>query len=212
PRLLARLGLALIWALRFEEAAQAASEAGDAIARTEGDAAAADYLAEAAMAMSPWARAGDWRGAWALAPPGLRHASERRDATWALLESLDIMRAEAEDPDFPGHFLDTPERREVGRVVEHLPQLGEGDLRLFFGWYFASRAEVLAKARDSDWIFYAAGDFHASLRLFAKRAAEFEHQGRLAGAIIPWANIARCHNALGDFAAARAAYERAAAL
>src|SRR5262249_61434471 len=49
PRLLARLGLALIWAARFEEAAQAASEADDAIARTEGDAAAADYLAEAAM-------------------------------------------------------------------------------------------------------------------------------------------------------------------
>src|SRR5262249_15155708 len=137
---------------------------------------------------------------------------ERRDATWVALKSLDILRAECEEPNFPGHFLDTPERREAGRVAERFPRLGEDDLRLFMGSYFASRAEVLAKAGDSEWIFYAGGDFRASLRLFAKRAAEFERRGRLAGAIIPSANIARCHNALGDFAAARAAYERAAAL
>src|SRR5262249_49903749 len=183
-----------------------------AIARAEGDAAAADYLAEAAMAISPWVGAGDFRGAWVLAAQGLHLAGERRDATWVALKSLDILRAEAEEPDYPGRFLDTPERREVGRVAERLPPLGEGDLRLFLGSYFASRAEVLAKARDSYWIFYAAGDFRASLRLFEKRAAETEREGRLAAAIIPWANIARCHNALGDFAAARAAYERAAAL
>jgi class 3 adenylate cyclase len=212
PRLLARLGVALIWAARFEEAEHVAGEAGDAIARAEGDAAAADYLAEAAMAMSPWAGAGDWRGTWALAAQGLRYAGERRDATWASLKSFDLLRAEAEEPDYPGHFLDTPERREVGRVVECLPQLDEGDLRLFMGSYFASRAEVLAKAGDSPWIFYAAGDFRASLRVYAKLVAETEGQGRLTAAIIPWANIARCHNALGDFAAARAAYERACAL
>jgi class 3 adenylate cyclase/tetratricopeptide (TPR) repeat protein len=209
PRLLARLGLALIWALRFEQAAQAASEAGAAIAHAEGDAAAADCLAEAAQGMSD---AGYWRGAWALAAQGLRYAGERRDATWVSLKSVDILRAEAEEPDYPGHFLDTPERREVGRVVARLPRIGDDDLRFASCEYFASRAEVLAKVPDSHWIFYAGGDFRASLRLFTKRAAETERQGRLAAAIIPWANIARCHNALGDFAAARAAYERAAAL
>src|SRR5262245_8867367 len=212
PRLLARLGLALIWAARFEEAAHVAAEAGDAIARAEGDAAAADYLAEAAMAMSPWAGAGDWHGTWALAAQGLRYAGERRDAAWASLKSFDLLRAEAEESDYPGHFLDTLERREVGRVVECLPRLDEGDLRWYMGFYFASRAEVLAKAGDSPWIFYAAGDFRASLRLYAKLIAETEGQGRLTAAIIPWANIARCHTALGDFALARAAYERAAAL
>jgi len=61
-------------------------------------------------------------------------------------------------------------------------------------------------------IFYSAGDFHLSLRRFTERAREMERHGRLAETIIPWANIARCHNALGDFAAARAAYERATAL
>jgi hypothetical protein len=212
PRLLARLGLALTWALRLEEATQAASEAGAAIARAEGDAGAADYLAKAAMAMSAWAGAGDWRGWWALAAQGLRYAGERRDATWVALESLDILRAEAEEPDYPGHFLDTPRGREMGRVVEHLPPLDDGDLRLFMGSYFASRAEVLAKAPDSPWIFYAAGDFRASLRVFTKLVTETEGRGRLAAAIIPWANISRCHTALGDFAAAGAAHDRAAAL
>ena len=208
PRLLARLGLALTWALRFEEAVDAAREAGDAIARAEGNAAAADYLAAAASGMSGWYGAGYWRGAWALAAQGLRHAGERRDATWVALKSLDTMRAEAEEPDFPGHMLDTPERRELARAVDCLPSR-DGDWWLRAFQYFASRAEVLAKGRDTDWIFYAAGDFHGSLRLFEKRAAETERQGRLAAAIIPWANVARCHNAIGDFAAARGAYGRA---
>jgi tetratricopeptide (TPR) repeat protein len=213
PRLLARLGLALTWALRFEEAVQAAGEAGDTIARTEGADAAADYLAAAAMGMNGLTGAGYWRGAWALAAQGLRYAGERRDATWVALKSLDILRAQVEDPDFPGHFLDTPARREVARVVERLPPIGEDDLQvLIFGQDFASRAEVLARARNSHWMFYAAGDFRASLRLFTKHVAEAERQGRLAATSIPLANIARCHNALGDFAAARAAYERAAAL
>jgi class 3 adenylate cyclase len=210
-RLLARLGLALTWAARFEEATAAAGEAGDAIARAEGDDAAADYLAEAAMAMG-FTGAGDFRGAWVLAAQGLRHAGQRRDSTWACLKSLDLLRVEAEDPDYPGHFLDTAERREVARVIARLPRIGRDDLR-FGPWeYFASRAEVLAQAPESDWIFYAAGDFHASLLLFEKRVGEIESQGRLAAAIIPWANIARCHNALGDFAAARVAYERSVAL
>src|SRR5439155_827400 len=89
PRLLARLGLALTWALRFEEAVEAGREAGDLIARAEGDHAAADYLAEAAQGMSGWFGAGYWSGAWALAAQGLRYAGERRDATWASLQDLD---------------------------------------------------------------------------------------------------------------------------
>src|SRR5262249_42142175 len=177
-----------------------------------GDAAAADYLAEAATGLSGWTGAGDWRGAWALAAQGLRYAGERRDATWVSLKSLDTMRAEAEDPDFPGHMLDTPERRAAARVIERLPPISADDLWLRAFQYFASRSELLAKARDTWWAFYAAGDFRTSLPLFVKYAAEAERQGRLAAAIIPLANIARCHNALGDFAAARAAYERAAAL
>src|SRR5439155_1310811 len=83
----------------------------------------------------------------ALAAEGLRYAAERRDATWAALKSLDIQRAEAEDPDFPGHMLDTPERREVAHVVGDLPTEGE-DYHLFPWLYFTSRAEVLARPRD----------------------------------------------------------------
>lgn len=47
PRLLGRLGIALAWAATFDEAVEAAAEAGVAIAATEGEEAAASYLAEA---------------------------------------------------------------------------------------------------------------------------------------------------------------------
>jgi hypothetical protein len=47
PRLLGRLGIALAWAATFDEAVEAASQAGAAIAATEGEGAAADYLSEA---------------------------------------------------------------------------------------------------------------------------------------------------------------------
>jgi class 3 adenylate cyclase len=47
PRLLGRLGIALAWAATFDEAVAAASQAGVAIAATEGQGAAADYLSEA---------------------------------------------------------------------------------------------------------------------------------------------------------------------
>src|SRR5262249_58121137 len=120
-------------ALGWGERTAAAGEAGDAIAHADGDAAATDYLAEAAMAMSAWAGAGDWRGAWALAAQGLRYAGERRDATWVALKSLDILRAECEEPNFPGHFLDTPERREAGGVGERLSRLAPDDPPLVLG-------------------------------------------------------------------------------
>jgi class 3 adenylate cyclase/GAF domain-containing protein len=47
PRLLGRLGIALSWAATFDEAVAAASEAREAIAAAEGEAAAAHYLSEA---------------------------------------------------------------------------------------------------------------------------------------------------------------------
>ena len=48
PRLLSRLGAALIWALSFDEGLELAAQAGEAIADAEGPEAAADYLAAAA--------------------------------------------------------------------------------------------------------------------------------------------------------------------
>jgi predicted ATPase len=52
PRLVGRLGTALAWALEFDDALAAASEAGDLIAKAESDANAAEYFAEAAWTLT----------------------------------------------------------------------------------------------------------------------------------------------------------------
>jgi DNA-binding SARP family transcriptional activator len=63
----ARLGLALAWALRFDEAVIAARAAAERVADAEGAPAAADYLAEVTSALSA---AGSSAHAWMLAPGG----------------------------------------------------------------------------------------------------------------------------------------------
>ena len=105
PRLLGRLGVALAWALEFDDAVKVATEAGAAIHAAEGDEAAAAYLSEAAYAC---ASAGGQTHAWALARQGLIHAGERRDVAWARMVAFDHQRREAEDPDYPGIPLETP--------------------------------------------------------------------------------------------------------
>ena len=66
PRGRMRRRLSLTWTLNFDEAWKAASEAGDLIAAADGEAVAADYLAEAAVVLG---NAGFVRGAWVVAPP-----------------------------------------------------------------------------------------------------------------------------------------------
>jgi hypothetical protein len=88
------------------------------IASSEGEAAAADYLAAASTAMR---QAGYEDGAGVLASQGLRYAGDRRDATWASLATMDIMREEVQDPNYPGIQSDTPRWREVHKALENLP-------------------------------------------------------------------------------------------
>ena len=57
-----------------------------------------------------------------------------------------------------------------------------------------------------------AGDFRASLPLWQREAADNERRGAFAKALRGWASVARCHISLGDFTAARATLDRAAAL
>ena len=208
PRLLGRLGLALGWALDFDEALKTASKAGHLIAESEGAHAAADYLAEAVRVM---ALAGFMRGAFALAEQGVGYAAARRDRTWAWLMGMDLLRQEAEDSDNLGIPLDRPERREVARIVPDLPAEERAYLGLFRP--FSSREDVLTHAGD-DSIFLTvwAGEFRRSLPLWQEQALRAEQQGQIAWAVFHWAQLARCHNALGDFAAAQTAYDRGLAL
>jgi class 3 adenylate cyclase/tetratricopeptide (TPR) repeat protein len=184
PRLRARLGLALVWALDFEEASNVCQEAATRLAEAEDQEAAANYLVATAAAMR---QAGCVPGAWEIARQGLQYVGERRGLAWAILTDLDHSRREAEDPDNPGIMLEFPERLEVMRILEEhdtfqLPIMVVGD-------------EV---ARD--------------LQTWEELAAVAVRQGQIANAVSYYGMLARCHLALGNFAPASSALERGAAL
>jgi len=216
PRLLARLGFALAWSLQEEEAARVATEAGELIAATEGNDSAAHYLADVAGAV--WLAQFSPR-AWPLAEQGLRHMGSRRDFTWARLAALAASRRDAEDPEFPGIPVDSPERRAISRVIfEHwsdfLAQLAAGgnvDLTNFL--FFASRDEVLERASGVPGVrAFWAGDYRGDLPLM-RGVTEFALQrGQFILAAFQLTIIARLESALGDLAASAETFARATAV
>ncbi|MCI0890271.1 MAG: AAA family ATPase, partial [Chloroflexi bacterium] len=206
-QLLGRLGLALAWSLDGEAALKTLNEAADAIAASKGDAAAADYLVPAARTMY---NASFVKGAWDLAAKALEFLGERRDASWASMQALNLLRDEAEDTDNPGIPLDSPERQDLIRVIKSLPS-DERPVGLVGLDYFRSRAEILADSADNATLMtYYAGEYRRGLVLWQREADRHERQGQIADALSDWAQIARCHNALGDLTAADAAINRAA--
>jgi DNA-binding SARP family transcriptional activator len=212
PRLLARLGLALAWSLKTEEAVRVATDAGELLAASEGSDAAADYLAEAAGAV--WGATYQDPGAWALAEQGLRHVGNRRDLTWALLANYDLDRRQAIDPDFPGITLDLPERREVSRILlANAPssldrgQLTGGCL------VFESREDAVERAGLIPYVMATiAGEYTRALALSNPLAARSMERGQLARAASQQATVARCQSALGNLAASREALAHATEL
>jgi class 3 adenylate cyclase len=207
-RLMARLALTLPWTLSHEDGLQVAREAGELIKETEGLEAAADYLEQAAREMHS---AGRVRTAWELARDGLRYAGDRRDLTWASLSELDLVRADAEDPDNAGILTDSPKRREVRDVLKCLSseQLRSRGIDP----PFASRAEIVRNEHASPFaLVLMAGEFRRGLALWQDEAAAAERQGRIASAMTAWSGVAGCHAALGDFTLVEAALDRAMAL
>jgi class 3 adenylate cyclase len=212
PRLLARLGLALAWSLKNEEAVRVASEAGEVLAATEGSDAAADYLADAAGAV--YGSALDPR-AWALAEQGLRHVGGRRDLTWAVLTAFDLERREAADPEFPGIPLDVPERREASRIViANLPALLERGLVLSAtATVFESREDAMKRAgMFAPIMLNWAGEYARALALASPLALQAVERGRLALAVLNLMVVGGSQAALGNLAASREALARATEL
>ncbi len=152
-------------------------------------------------------QAGFMRPAAALASQGLRYAVSRRDDTWVTLTSRDLVREEADDPNYPGIPLDSPRRRELQQVlrIRDIRAMRTSAIEM----RFHSREEVLAHAPNYPFgLTFWAGEYRRALPLWEDEAAESERQGRIAVAVSNWAQVARCYNALGDFAAARAAYQK----
>jgi class 3 adenylate cyclase len=213
PRMLARRALALAWSLDGEEGVKVAKEAAELIAAAEGDYPAAEFLEVTTRAMMD---AGLMRCSWELAAEGLRYIGERRDLVWANLDELDSYRTDAADPDNPGIVVDSPRVRERWALVKKITT-DKDKARRFIEYPYDSRQEILDKiALDpvdvhSAQVFLG-GDCRRSLSLWHDRAADAEHSGRIARAMESWAMVARSQITLGEFAAARAAYDRAIAL
>jgi class 3 adenylate cyclase/tetratricopeptide (TPR) repeat protein len=205
-RLLGRLAMALTWSLRFDEAVSMAEKAGEAMAAAEGPEAAAGFLSEVAYAC---AMAGSWPHAWKLAPKGLWYAGGKRDVAWARLIMFDHQRREAEDPQYPGIPLDTPERAEATAIIRsaRLDPMGPAPMEAVF----ASRQEALASANIAV-IFYWGGDVVRALPLLEGEVEKALGKGQLARAARTQAFVAFCHAGLGSFDEMYAAMERTEAL
>jgi DNA-binding SARP family transcriptional activator len=131
PRILGRLTTVLVWALDFDEAKTLAMEAAEALATSEGAESAAEFLSETAYACT---MAGSSQHAWAIAAAGLSYTGDRRDVVWARLISFDYERRAAEDRDYPGLGIDSPERRESARILRaaHLDPFAPAPMEAVF--------------------------------------------------------------------------------
>jgi len=206
-RLHARLGLALVWALRFDDAVAVARDAAARVAAAESPPAAAGYLAEVVEALGAAGAQWSWTGS--LAGHGLEYLRARRDASWALLKAVEILERESHDPTGLGIPLDTSERREVAGFFEHArdmaPEVTWGIL------VFQSRADIQASPTLDQLLFFV-GDYRLALRRLYEEAAEIAHKGKIGTEVWLWVNISRFRIALGEFDHAREARKRAVAL
>jgi DNA-binding SARP family transcriptional activator len=212
PRLRGRLGLALAWSLRLDEAVRVAGAAAEEIAAVEGRPAAAGYLAEVAAACTTADSAGH---AWQLAPPGLAYAGDRHDTVWATLALLDLDRREAADPEYPGIVLDVPERRRALQVLHGARALtGRVDLlRYGVAAIYGTRERIPPEVADDSTVrLFFLGDYAGALPRFAAEAAQAHARGQLAREAYCHGCLARCHIALGQLAAGRAALAEAHAV
>jgi hypothetical protein len=202
-RLLARRGLALAWTLRPEDAVTVASEAGELLAVAEGHDPAADYLAEAANAVSS---ANLSPLAWRLSSQGLRHIGARRDLTWALLMHFDLLRRMAEDRELPGIPLVAPESEEMHQVALRSPEWLRRAPDEFAVERIAkprSRAEVLALPYCSPMrLGFEAGEYRRAVSEATEFVARALAHGRLASAALGCGLCARPQLALGELAEA----------
>src|SRR5262245_695327 len=202
--LLGRVALALVWALDFDAAERVVTEAAGAIAASEGNDKAAEFVAETARAFY---EAGSDDRMIKVARAGLAFAGQRRDQTWATLKAFDLVGREAEDASAPGLARDFPERREVARILSVksgfvLPQLSVR--------YFTSRDELLTWPDPH--LIFEVGDYRGALEPFRALAKNRELPGRISKAVRYWTRVARYQTALGRLDEARQSLDRAVAL
>jgi class 3 adenylate cyclase/tetratricopeptide (TPR) repeat protein len=206
PHLLGRLGIALAWARAFDEAVRVAEEAGAALAESEGVDPAAEYLSEATYTCG---MAGGAPHAWTLARQGLDYAGARRDVAWARMVFFDLQRQEAEDPEYPGIPLDTPERHEAAQILRaaHKDPMGLAPLEAVFSTGAEARA-----SRNLAILLCMAGEFGRCLDLLEGEAEQALVRGQPVRAARCRSFAAFCLVALGRLLEAGSSIEEAQAL
>jgi DNA-binding SARP family transcriptional activator len=201
-----RLGLALAWALHFDEAVAAARAAAERIAQGEGPHAAAGYLAEVTSALGA---AGSSAHAWMLAPAGLAYAGPARNEAWAALTLLALDRKEATDPEYAGLPMDQPRRRKALTILYQSPPVVSRSVdlaRYAVAAIYGQRDSVPARAaQDPTVLLYLLGALRPAVPLFEEAAAQARARGELAREVHCRASIARALAALGDLDSAQAA-------
>jgi DNA-binding SARP family transcriptional activator len=200
-----RLGLALAWALHFDEAVKIARDVAERIAQEEGSHSAAHYLDEITTALSA---AGSSTHAWQLAPMGLAYAGSSRNEAWAALTLLALDRKEAADPDHVGLPLDESRRRQALAILYRSPQpvTRSVDLaRYAVAAIYQRRDSVPAEAAQDPTVgLYLLGSLRSVLPAFEQAAAQARARGELAREVHCRASIARSLAALGEIEAAQA--------
>jgi DNA-binding SARP family transcriptional activator len=201
-----RLGLALAWALHFDQAVKVARGAAERIAQGEGAHAAASYLAQIATALGT---AGSAAHAWQLAPAGLAYAGSSRDEPWAALTLLALDHKEATDPDYAGLPMDQPRRRQALTILYQSPPVVSRSVdlaRYAVAAIYGQRDSVPARAaQDPTVLLYLLGALRPAVPLFEDAAAQARARGELAREVHCRASIARALAALGDLDSAQAA-------
>ncbi|MEP7216880.1 MAG: AAA family ATPase, partial [Anaerolineaceae bacterium] len=139
---------------------------------------------------------------------------DNRPSVWFRL--LLLRDAEESSPDYVGLTLGPPEKVELFRAWDALPNLDDTTIHRSAMRTYGSRAEVLAWPRTyplwSTWAVFQAGEFREAEGVLAERAAASLRMGMLDEAAQQLVFRAACHISLGNFALARELLTEAARL
>lgn len=213
PRLLARLGIALMWALQPDEGVRVAADAGASIATSEDNDAAADYLHDAMIAAF---EAGSMLSSYALATQGMSFIGSRRDGVWGSLMHFDYLARSATDPDALGILLPA-EDPEYETWLQVMNSFG-ADAGTFAFSRFESRAQLrsdlktMGTTRAAGAALFFLADTQGARTILLDALPSAEREGRIAAQVLIHGYLGRCFAAVGELDEARASCDRCAAL
>ncbi len=212
-RLLARLGIALMWALQPDEGVRTATEAGASIASTESNEGAADYLHDAMLAAF---EAGNMLAAYALATAAMRYIGDRRDHVWGNLFHFAYLDRSSTDPEALGILLPA-EDPEYETWLGVMNSLREDEATFAFSRFesreqLRSDTKTMGTTRAAGAALFFLADTQGARTILLDALPSAEREGRIAEQVMIHGYLGRCFAGLGELDEARASCDRCAAL